>query len=100
MSRFLGWVQRFAVALGGPGLFLIGLLDSSFLSFPEVADVLIVVLVMEHPQRVLWYALMPTLGSIAGSYVLFWLGRRGGEAFLRKRVSERYAAMAVSLFDR
>ena len=36
------WVQAFALALGGPGLFLIAFLDSSFLSFPEVNDLLIV----------------------------------------------------------
>jgi len=100
MARFLRWVQQLAVALGAPGLFLIGLLDSSFLSFPEVADVLIIVLVMEHPQRMLLYAGMATLGSVAGSYILYWLARRGGEAFLRKRVSGKYAAYAISVFDK
>jgi len=100
MARFLRWVQQLAVALGAPGLLLISLLDSSFLSFPEVADVLIIVLVMEHPERVLLYAAMPTLGSVAGSYILYWLARRGGEGFLRKRVSGKYAAQAISLFDK
>jgi len=100
MSRFLRWVQQLAVALGAPGLFLIGLLDSSFLSFPEVADVLIIVLVMEHPDRVLLYAAMPTCGSVLGSYVLYWLARRGGEGFLNKRVNAKYAARAIGVFDK
>jgi hypothetical protein len=35
----LAWIQGFAESLGGPGLFVIAYLDSSFLSFPEVCDV-------------------------------------------------------------
>jgi membrane protein YqaA with SNARE-associated domain len=100
MSVFLGWVQRVAVALGGPGLFLIALLDSSFLSFPEVADVLVILLVIEHPERLIWYALLPTVGSVAGSCALYWVARRGGEAFLKKRLSDKYATRAVTVFEK
>jgi membrane protein YqaA with SNARE-associated domain len=98
MSRFLAWVQGFAVALGGPGLFVIALLDSSFLSFPEVTDVLIIVLVAKHPERFLWYTLLPTIGSIIGCYLLYALARRGGEAFLRKRLRERHVERAFAVF--
>jgi len=100
MSRFLHWVQQLAVALGAPGLFLISLLDSSFLSFPAVADVLIIVLVMEHPHRALLYAAMPTIGSVLGSFVLYWLARRGGEGFLKKRLSPKISAHAIGVFER
>ena len=87
MARFLSWVQGLAATLGGPGLFLLSFLDSSFLSFPEVTDILIIVLVTKHPERLLWYTLLPTLGSVLGSWVIFALARRGGEAFMRKRMS-------------
>ena len=100
MSRFLAWVLGFAVALGGPGLFVIAFLDSSFLSFPEITDVLIVVLVAKHPERFLWYTALPTIGSVAGCYVLYALARRGGEAFLRKRLRERHVDRAFSVFRR
>ena len=43
LQRFLAGVLPFAQALGGPGLALLAFLDSSFLSFPEVTDALIVV---------------------------------------------------------
>ena len=98
MERLLAWVQSFAVALGGPGLFVISFLDSSFLSFPEVTDVLIVVLVAKHPGRFLWYTTLPTVGSIAGCYLLYALARRGGEAFMRRRFRERHVERAFSLF--
>src|SRR5688572_28847503 len=68
MAGFLAWVQERAVTLGGPGLFVISFLDSSFLSFPQVTDVLIVLLVASHPERFLWYTSLPTAGSIAGCY--------------------------------
>src|SRR6476661_1525521 len=59
MHRLVAWVQASAVALGGPGLFLIAFLDSSFLSFPEVVDLLIIWLVTAHKERMLYYALLP-----------------------------------------
>ena len=51
MKRLLDWVQGVAAGLGGPGLFLIAFLDSSFLSFPEVVDLLIIWLMIQHPHR-------------------------------------------------
>jgi membrane protein YqaA with SNARE-associated domain len=98
MHRLVAWVQASAVALGGPGLFLIAFLDSSFLSFPEVVDLLIIWLVTAHKHRVLYYALMPTLGSVAGCFALYLVGRKGGEAFLRRRFGERHVDRALAVF--
>jgi membrane protein YqaA with SNARE-associated domain len=97
MKRLLDWVQGFALALGGPGLFLIAFLDSSFLSFPEVVDLLIVWLSIQHPHRMVYYALLSTLGSIGGCVVLFLLARKGGEAFLRRRLHERHIERAITV---
>ena len=41
--------RRWATGLGGVGLFIIAALDSSFLSFPQVNDVLIIVLSTKYP---------------------------------------------------
>ena len=95
MSRLLKWIEGLALALGGPGLFILSFLDSSFLSFPEVTDILIIVLVTKHPERFLWYTALPTIGSVMGCYVLYALARRGGEAFLRKRMHERHVEKRV-----
>src|SRR4029078_594006 len=100
MERLVSWVQGFALALGGPGLFLIALLDSSFLSFPEVVDLLIVVYVTHHPERFIYYALLATLGSIAGCYLLYYVGLRGGETFVRKRFHAKHVDRALELFQR
>ena len=90
----------FALVLGGPGLFLIAFLDSSFLSFPEVVDLLMMGLVTRHKERMLFYALLPTLGSLGGCLVLYFLARKGGEAFLRKRFHERHVDRALSVFQK
>jgi membrane protein YqaA with SNARE-associated domain len=100
MARFLSWVQGVAFALGGPGVFLIALLDSSFLSFPQVVDLLIVVLVTHHKERMIYYAGLATLGSIAGCFLLYYVGRAGGEAFVRRRFHERHVDRALAVFQK
>jgi membrane protein YqaA with SNARE-associated domain len=98
MKRLLDWIQGFAVALGGPGLFLIGFLDSSFLSFPEVNDLLVVMMVTQHKHRLLYYSVMATLGSVAGCLALYYVARRGGERFVRKRFKAHHVEAGLTLF--
>ena len=100
MKRLVGWIQGFALALGGPGLFLIGFLDSSFLSFPEVNDLLVIVMVTQHKERLLYYNLMATLGSVAGCLALYYIARRGGEAFMRKRFKAHHVEGGLKLFQK
>ncbi len=100
MSRIVLWLQNFALQLGGPGLFLIAFLDSSFLSLPEINDILIVWMVTRHKERMVLYASMATLGSIAGCLVLYYLGRKGGEALVRRRFNEKQVEWAFGLFRR
>lgn len=98
MRRFLDWVMGAAEKLGGPGLGLIAFMDSSFLSFPEVVDLLMIGLVAKYPERMLWYAAWPTVGSIIGAYIIYAMARRGGEAFLRRRLHERHVDRVFALF--
>ena len=100
MHRLVGRVQAFALALGLPGVFLIAFLDSSFLSFPEVVDLVIVAAITAEKQRIIFYPLLATLGSTAGCFVLYLLGVKGGEAFLRRRMHERHADRALAVFQR
>jgi membrane protein YqaA with SNARE-associated domain len=100
MHHVIDWVKGFALSLGGPGLFILAFLDSSFLSFPEVCDFLIVLLTVEHPARMPFYAGVTTAGSVAGCFALYSVGRKGGEAFLRKRFHERHVERAMDVFRR
>jgi membrane protein YqaA with SNARE-associated domain len=100
MERVVNWVKGFALTLGGPGLFIIAFLDSSLLSFPEVVDLLLMGLVIQHKERVIYYALLSTLGSIAGCFVLYAIARKGGEAFLRRRFAGHHIDRALRLFQK
>jgi membrane protein YqaA with SNARE-associated domain len=85
MTRLAKWIEALAFTIGGFGIFIITFLDSSFLSFPEVTDFLIIVMVVRHRERMVFYAGMATLGSVLGCLALYYVGRKGGEALLRKR---------------
>jgi membrane protein YqaA with SNARE-associated domain len=108
MLRIVSWVQVFALSVGGAGLFFIAFLDSSFLSLPEVNDILVIVMVIENPELMPYYATMATLGSVTGCLLLYVMGRRGGERLLRRRfggsrlerameLSRKYGVMAVAI---
>lgn len=100
MSGILTTIQEWATELGGIGLFVIALLDSSFLSFPQVNDLLIIVLSTKYPERMPYYAGMTTIGSLIGCFLLYGVARRGGEVFLRKRLKGRYVDRAIELYQR
>jgi membrane protein YqaA with SNARE-associated domain len=85
MSRIGDAVRVFALTLGAPGLFVVAFLDSSFLSLPEIADILVVWMVTQNTARVALYVVSVTLGSVAGCLLLYSIGRKGGEALLRRR---------------
>lgn len=93
-------IEAFALGLGAPGLFILAFLDSSFIALPEVVDILIVVMAIEHPAWWVWYGALATAGSVAGCLVLYELARRGGETFLRRRMHERHVTRATALFAR
>ena len=93
-------MEEFGSSLGGPGLFVVAFLDSSFLSLPEINDVLVVLMVTRDEARMPYYAASATLGSITGCLVLYTLGRKGGGAILRKRVTGPRLEKAMGLFQR
>jgi membrane protein YqaA with SNARE-associated domain len=85
MKTVMLWAQGLVVSFGGWGLFVVGFLDSSFLSLPEINDILVVWMVTQHKDRLLFYVAMSTLGSIAGCLAIYGLAYKGGEAFVRRR---------------
>src|ERR1044071_3163374 len=100
MGRFVGQIQAFALALGGPGLFIVAFLDSSFLTLPEINDLLLVWMVTQHKPRIVLYAVSATLGSIVGCLLLYWLGRKGGDALVRRRFRGEHVDRALTSIQR
>lgn len=102
LSDFFHWIvtniHQLADAWGAPGLFLIAFFDSSFLTLPEVADILVVMFTIREPDGWLYFAAMTTLGSLVGCYALYLVGRKGGEALVRKGFHERHIDWAMDWF--
>lgn len=59
-------------------------LDSSFIPFPVVNDLALILLASRRPSRALFYALQSTLGSVLGAYLLYGIARSGGQLLWRK----------------
>jgi membrane protein YqaA with SNARE-associated domain len=100
MSRFVAQIQSVALAMGAPGLFLVAFLDSSFLSLPEIADLMVIWMVTQRKALFVWYAVSATIGSLAGCLILYFLGRKGGDALVRKRFSGASVDRALATFRR
>ena len=100
MQSFIKWVYGLALSLGGPGLFVVAFLDSSFISLPQINDLLVVLMVVRNKPLMPYYALMATAGSVAGCYVLYRIAERGGEAFLARRLKRGHVDRALALYRR
>ena len=91
-----GWKQKivaFAGALGAPGLFAISFLDSSILTFPVINDLLLIELSIQHPGRMPLYAAMAMIGSVLGCVLLYYIAKKGGEAFFQRKAGRRADAI-------
>jgi membrane protein YqaA with SNARE-associated domain len=100
MSEFVGRIRALALALGGPGLFLVAFLDSSFLPLPGITDVLLVITVTRNPSAMLFYVAMTVAGSVAGCLALHYLGRKGGEALVRRKFTGEKIERAMATLQR
>jgi membrane protein YqaA with SNARE-associated domain len=100
VRSFITWLHGIALTLGGPGLFFVAFLDSSFISLPQINDILVVLMVIEHKERMPYYALMATAGSVAGCLVIYYIAEKGGETFLRKRLHAGHIERALALYRR
>ena len=78
------WLKEVLLPYGGFGLMLLAVCDSSFVSLPEVNDILLMTFSVSNPGGMVTYATLTTLGSLIGCALLYGVGRKGGEAFLRR----------------
>lgn len=83
------WLERYVIALpiyyAAPMMIVIGALDSSLLSLPEINDYLVVGRCFKQPSAVFYFPLFAAIGSVLGCLLLYTIMRRGGQALLRRR---------------
>jgi len=103
--KWLTRLSEYLITFGAFGLFVVALLDSTFVPLPSSVDALMLLLSATYPSWMLLYAFMATSGSALGCLILYLISRRAGARALnrfseakRGRVKhwiERYDAMAV-----
>jgi len=73
------------IYFAAPAMIVIGALDSSLLSLPEINDYLVVGRCFKYPTAAFYFPLFAATGSVLGCFILYTIVRRGGQAVLRKR---------------
>jgi len=99
LIKNLSRLSDYLVAFGPFGLFVVAVLDSSFVPLPSSADVLMLALTAAHPRWMIFYALVATAGSTVGCWILYYVSRRAGGRALA-RFSESKQRRVKDLIDR
>ena len=106
------WLEQYVISvplyIAAPAMVLIGALDSSLLSLPEINDYLVVGRCYKYPSAAFYFPLFAASGSVLGCLLLYTIMRRGGQALLRKRFKpesikrverayERFGVFAIAI---
>jgi len=87
------------VAWGPLGVLILAILDSTGVPMVGGVDALVVVVSVANHGAAWPAAAMATLGSLIGSLVLFYLARKGGEAYLARYTSNGRGAKFRRWFE-
>jgi membrane protein YqaA with SNARE-associated domain len=89
LAAIAKWLEENVISLplyyAAPAMVIIGALDSSLLSLPEINDYLVVGRCYKYPSAAFYFPLFAAAGSVIGCNILYTIVRRGGQAVLRKR---------------
>lgn len=86
--------------LGGLGLILLGIADSSVVPMPGSMDVLTIWLSAHNRSLWFYYAGMATLGALIGGYLTYHLARKGGKGALERRFTKKRIEKVYKRFER
>jgi membrane protein YqaA with SNARE-associated domain len=84
--------------LGIWGVLGFAFVDAALLGMP--LDAIVGGYVYANPHRFLLYAAMAAAGSALGSIVIYWIGYKGGEVLLVKRIGEARFKKIKASFDK
>jgi membrane protein YqaA with SNARE-associated domain len=84
--------------LGIWGVLGFAFVDAALLGMP--LDAIVGGYVYANPHRFLLYSAMAAVGSALGSVLIYWIGYKGGEVLLVKRIGEARFAKIRAAFDR
>ena len=99
ITKWLTRLSEYLITFGAFGLFIVALLDSTFVPLPSSVDALMLLLSATYPSWMLLYAFMATSGSALGCLILYLISRRAGARALN-RFSEKKQARVKNLIER
>ena len=99
VTQWLTRLSEYLITFGAFGLFIVALLDSTFVPLPSSVDALMLLLSATYPSWMLLYAFMATSGSALGCLILYLISRRAGARALN-RFSEKKQARVKNLIER
>lgn len=98
------WLQHYVIGapliVAAPAMVVIGALDSSLLSLPEINDYLVIGRCIRHHSAVYYFPLFAAAGSVIGCSLLYTIMRRGGQALLRRRFRAEHIERAERAYAR
>ncbi len=94
------FIVHVPIYVAGPAMILIGALDSSLLSLPEINDYLVVARCYTHPRAVFFFPLFASTGSVLGCLLLYTILQRGGLAVLHRRFKLDHVQRVESAYAR
>ena len=98
VAGYIGFLWALLKPLGSWAVFAIAGIDSAFFGVP--LDPVVATYVYQNRSHALLYPLMAAAGSAAGCIILYWIGYRGGEVLLLKRMSRAKFERIRASFDR
>ena len=84
LAKYTLWMKAVLLPLGPWGVFIIGAVDSAAVLMP--LDPVMAGFVYAQPHLAWLYILMGSAGSALGNMVLYFIGYKGGEVLLEKRM--------------
>lgn len=98
------WLEHYVIGMplyyAAPAMIVIGALDSSLLSLPEINDYLVVGRCYKDPSAAFYFPLFAAAGSVIGCNLLYTIMRKGGQAVLRRRFSEKSIQKVERAYER
>ncbi len=91
MKRLFGSLFGTLVSWGPWGAFVLAIIDSAGLPVPEATDFLLLVIAARNSKVGYLSAALAVAGSMIGSLFLYYIARKGGEAYLDKRTETGWA---------
>jgi membrane protein YqaA with SNARE-associated domain len=90
MAEFLDAFFRFILSFGMAGILALAILDSTIFFFlPFAVDAVLIMLISQNRDSMLYYVLVTTVGSLIGCALSYMIVRKASEETIEKKFSRK-----------